>query len=594
MARTTVKLTSSSDETEVSKLLSNDAIFEIPFFQRPYKWLPARVNQLNADILTMIDELSDVHFLGAIIVHGKPSNPADPRAYEVIDGQQRLTTLYLHVCAAIKTLVDRGEADEAESLFRKYLVTSVTKKGKSNLTLHPCKEDRTDLNAVIYELLDNKGFRERLQGFTFHPLTGTDTKKGRISQNFSLIKRFYREQYAEAGIERVRDVYATLLQRISVVQIDVQDPTNGPKIFDSLNSRQEPMTVGDLVRNDVFSRVASDDPELASELDEHYWQPFYRKFSFNSPNPKNYFDDYFFPFALIDNHNLRKSQAYADLRQRWDGADPEKVIKELAKYQDSFLDLVRGTNFCNHPKETAVRFQRLSRLGAPSSTYPFLMRLSKALQEEEILVDQGEAVLDVVDSFLTRRAVCGHEPTGLHAVFKSLWSDCGGNVSPANVTAAAVIDRISSRKTVSWPKNGDVEECIESRSIYGSNIAKYLIVEYDRSLGGDTVLNEPWIEHVLPVHRSSEWTQFTKDEHESKRDLFANLIPLSSEMNIDLSDAAYAVKRPVYLSDSMYKSAREFAKQHASWTPQSLTERGKTLAAWFIERWPHESVEQGD
>jgi hypothetical protein len=42
---------------------------------------------------------------------------------------------------------------------------------------------------------------------------------------------------------------------MSVVQIDIKDPTSGPKIFDSLNSRQEPMTVGDLIRNEIFSRV---------------------------------------------------------------------------------------------------------------------------------------------------------------------------------------------------------------------------------------------------------------------------------------------------------------------------------------------------
>jgi hypothetical protein len=55
---------------------------------------------------------------------------------------------------------------------------------------------------------------------------------------------------------------------MSVVQIDIKDPTSGPKIFDSLNSRQEPMTVGDLIRNEIFSRVADEDPDEIERIDQ--------------------------------------------------------------------------------------------------------------------------------------------------------------------------------------------------------------------------------------------------------------------------------------------------------------------------------------
>ena len=51
-------------------------------------------------------------------------------------------------------------------------------------------------------------------------------------------------------------------------------------------------------------------------------------------------------------------------------------------------------------------------------------------------------------------------------------------------------------------------------------------------------------------------------------------------MNIDVSNAPYPVKRPVFENDSMFKSARTLAKEHASWTPKSITKRGKAMADW--------------
>jgi Protein of unknown function DUF262 len=88
------KLTNSSDETSVGSVLSGDSVFTIPYFQRPYKWKPERLQQLERDILQLVDGLSDNHFLGAIIIHGRSSNPADPRVYEVSRESRLYTCTY--------------------------------------------------------------------------------------------------------------------------------------------------------------------------------------------------------------------------------------------------------------------------------------------------------------------------------------------------------------------------------------------------------------------------------------------------------------------------------------------------------------------
>src|SRR5262245_10557025 len=116
------RLTNNSDETDIAALISGDSIFSIPYFQRPYKWKSDKLKQLNDDLLSLVDGTSDFHFLGAVIVHGKRSNPSDPDFYEVIDGQQRITTLFLYLCATVRSLSLIGSYGDAAALFLRYLV----------------------------------------------------------------------------------------------------------------------------------------------------------------------------------------------------------------------------------------------------------------------------------------------------------------------------------------------------------------------------------------------------------------------------------------------------------------------------------------
>ena len=574
------KLTNNSEETDLSEFISGDVVFSIPFFQRSYRWKPARLKQLNEDILRIVDEESGMHFLGAVIIHGRSSNPSDPRVYEVIDGQQRITTIFLYIAAAVKTIAEYGDLSEAASMFLKYLIIPRDTRLSSNLKLHPCKQDRAQYNRVISDLLDVEGLKRTTGADRSKRLQSTGKEDGVLWQNYKRALRFFKEQYESEGLERVQDVYQKMLQSMSLVQIDVWDPTSGPKIFDSLNSRQEPMTVGDLVRNEIFSRIAEERPDNIEQVDQQHWQPFYTRFQAGG---RNLFDSYFFPYGLIGDPNLRKSEVYNALRDSWhDIGDPRVIIRKLSQYQDAFLDLVAGGNAQGLSVGVAAALNSLWRSGLPASTYPFLMRLSYEAKNGSVLETDVVDALNVVESFLVRRAVCGHEPTGLHAVFKRLWVDCDGGPAGSTVTAA-----IARHRTVVWPDDCAFKDAVWSRPLYGAGITRYLLREYDRSLGGDEPDAIPWIEHVLPETPDPEWfASFSKEQHRETKDLVGNLIPLSRRMNQELSNRPYLEKREVYRADSMFKSARQFAERYAKWSPSGIEERCSMLADWMVRRWP--------
>lgn len=129
-----------------------------------------------------MDETTDFHFLGAIIVHGRRSNPSDPDIFDVIDGQQRITTLFIYLCAVIRTLCSHGEHHEAAALFLKYLVINRDTGALSNFKLHSCKDDRTQLNQVFLDILSDTKLKEILGGFKLALLPKTGREKGGTSK----------------------------------------------------------------------------------------------------------------------------------------------------------------------------------------------------------------------------------------------------------------------------------------------------------------------------------------------------------------------------------------------------------------------------
>jgi uncharacterized protein with ParB-like and HNH nuclease domain len=192
MAKRT-KLTNSSDETDIAALISGDVVFTVPYFQRAYKWKAKNLRQFNLDILNIIDA-SEYHFLGAIIIHGRRSNPADPNPFDIIDGQQRITTIILYLCAVVRTLCSEKEYSEAAGLFLKYLVIARETRLSSNIKLYPCKEDRAQINYIYNNLLSIKDFKKKLGGFKLKLLPSTGKDRGTLRNNYNFALRFMKEQ----------------------------------------------------------------------------------------------------------------------------------------------------------------------------------------------------------------------------------------------------------------------------------------------------------------------------------------------------------------------------------------------------------------
>ena len=89
------------------------------------------------------------------------------------------------------------------------------------------------------------------------------------------------------------------------------------------------------------------------------------------------------------------------------------------------------------------------------------------------------------------------------------------------------------------------------------------------------------------IYNFEQFPDFSAEEHEQLKDVYANLVPMTSGFNKDLSNKAYKTKRDLINKNSMYASTRELFEQHDEWTPETIKKRGEMLAKWALKRWDY-------
>ena len=581
-----LKVTDVPQEANFYDLISGDNVLEIPLFQRPYMWKEVHYKALLQDISDIDEEANAAVFLGVIVSFGLGTGPGRPPTWMVVDGQQRVTTLYLCVMAAVEVAARNGELSWAADIMGRYLLVRPMSGLSVNTKLVPSFNDRGQFTAIWKRIIEIKNFSNH-QIFASNPPkppVSSGSFDGTMASQYNRIRLDLSKLMRAHGLPALERRIDVLTSRLSVVSISLRDPTVAPKIFERLNYGAEPVTVADLVRNEVFAR-SGDDPQTARHLFETRWEPFVGRFADKNAD----LDRFLFPYGLMHNPNVKKADLFAALRKRWERFDPKEIIDDLEQYQPAYLAVNSGKEYqLDHPK-LALRVDRIYRAGRPSSIFPFILKLLRSFELGQLSEESACAVLDAVESFLFRRAVAGIEPTGLHAVFKSLWQDILGDVKDGSldriVTPKRTRDLISSKPTIAWPNNEEFREAIETGELYRRKIASYALREYEVSLKGESPSDGHQIEHIAPQAPTEGWKGVIPENYEKLVHTWGNLLPLTPVMNPSAGQSDFAIKRKAY-ADSIFASAREVAKVKV-WNAKAIQDRSKAIADWAVTRWPY-------
>lgn len=575
----TLKVTDQSEEIAFDDMVGGDQIINIPLFQRSYKWTERNLSEYWDDISGIMDGSALSQFLGVLVLVPQARRVGQPFLLDVVDGQQRLSTCYLTALATVFVAAKNEKADWAIEATRSYLLTRRFSTRSTNTKLIPSAADREQFRKIwslITSLPSMRGADWKGDEPTPPQPSGADT--GRMLTAFKKLVKRVETSFDELGFSGIEGVFEIAIRKLSFVTINLRNPTAAPAIFERLNARGERINISDLVRNEIFARVA-DDAMVAKNLFEAHWEPFIARFSSRELD----FEKILFPYGLTLNSNITKADLFQALRSHWgEDSSPQSIIEEMDKFTPALFALETGDTAEVGPPVYAEVLADLNILGAPSSIYPFAFQLTREVSAGSFDAGQAVAALRVLETFLFRRAISGIEPTGLHAVFKGLWDEAGGvDLSEETVSAA-----ISRRTTVPWPNDHEFKTAIETNDLYIKRAAKYALRQFERSLRGETPEDDCQIEHVFPQTPGDDWEIEPGDEADAHKNVWGNLIPISESMNPALSNRAYAEKKPEY-ANSIFATARAISSEYDTWTIETIRARGAQIADWAVSRWPH-------
>ncbi len=237
------------------QLMGNGLRYEVPKFQRDYSWEAEQWDDLWQDIQALLANENNEHYMGYLVLQ-----TSNNREFQIIDGQQRLTTISIIILATLKcinNLIEIGIDPEnnlkrKESLQNSYIgyIDPVTLISNNKLKLNRNSDDYYKQYLVLLKDL---------------PLRNINTSEKHMRECFfwyyeKIIKEFKTGESLAAFIDSIVD-------KLFFTVIEVTDQLNAFKVFETLNARGVQLSSSDLLKNYLFSVVDESQPHI-SEIEE--------------------------------------------------------------------------------------------------------------------------------------------------------------------------------------------------------------------------------------------------------------------------------------------------------------------------------------
>jgi uncharacterized protein with ParB-like and HNH nuclease domain/alkylated DNA nucleotide flippase Atl1 len=561
-------------ESTLKTLIEGQKQFQIPLYQRQYAWERAHLSQLWEDVLEQYDLLTPdemghlvdstpTHFLGSMVLAPSPMMHAQGvTPFLVIDGQQRLTTLLIGLCALRDHAAtqDQNVVDRFNEL---YLINKYAT-GPAHYRLLPTQSDRDAFFACVQP---DPSRRIGRVGYAYGFFRAQLTQTGPDNQPLDL-----------ARVERV------LWERLQFVAITADQSDNVHRIFESLNDRGVRLTQADLLRNYVFMLL----PTRAEHVYEHVWRPMQ-----DSLTPTQLETLVFADLVLRGRTTIKRPDMYRAQQDRLrplegNEAAVEAEVQELARRARFFRRIVQPRT--ESDPEVRAALERLDRWGA-STTYPLLMHLYDLWDRGVCSAADVREALSYVESFLVRRMIAGVPTNNLNRVFSALVPQLQTELRIADSVRHAL-----SGERKYWPSDGRLREAFRSQPFYfqGRQEQKMLILQrleesYEHAEPIDWSGAELSIEHIMPQTLTDEWRSMLSASgddpdvvHDELLHTFGNLT--ITAYNGQLSNQPFARKQEI-LQGSHLELNRAVSPE-GQWTRAEILARADYLADRAIGLWP--------
>lgn len=247
---TDVSLKIESQDLSIESLYKD--FYTVPDFQREYVWQREQVEKLLQDIYDeFYDEEGQLvkgpeYFLGSIVVC-----QGDDGTYQLIDGQQRMTTIYLVLCGIRDLLVEIEESPN--DTLKAQIASAATDDEGQEVFRHRLVLQYDDSKGILDQIVKKPDKLDEIKDNT--------TSVERISGAYQDIKEFLRVN-CDVSPKHLRRFYAAFTKRVKLIRIKTPSIANALKVFETINDRGVGLNAMDLLKNLLFMKTSSSDYPL--------------------------------------------------------------------------------------------------------------------------------------------------------------------------------------------------------------------------------------------------------------------------------------------------------------------------------------------
>lgn len=573
--------------------------YVVPVYQRNYTWDTKNVFQLLNDIHSLLEDVvrnknkDAYHFIGSIVNLRRGDGIFYER--EIIDGQQRLTTIFLILYALRDLAIKQGDTATENSL-RNYLenLTAVRQNERYHNKLKPNLTD----DGVLQKIIDQR-------------TSLLKNSKSSVWTNYKTIK-LELAQWISEGFSIPEIIEA--IDHIIIVYVSISDVKSAQQTFESINSTGEPLKASDLIRNYVLMNFSDDDQ---TKFYKKYWLeieknivPDQEMLTRKQISKKT--EEFFRYYLSVKKHKMISISAiYEEFKMYWEGeeeVDKECLVEELCLFSSYYYSLRWKdiSEFPEYMRKSLIIFRQIE----STSCMPFLLGLWDLYYNQKIDEFSLDKGIRLINIYIIRRAMADKDTSSITNMFPGLFNRCvekcekSGYDNFIEVLKYFLCDA-NVNNAMAMPNDDAIRTAMLTNNAYVLAVTKifFSVLESEQNWSGiDNVKedndNNPiavdikalTIEHIMPQESTSYWLDRIGDIPVSMYpqvvNMIGNLTLADRKTNSKMNNRDFEYKKKAIAEVGRLNINRDIINA-PDWTIENIKERTLLLIQMFNIKFPY-------
>jgi len=538
-----------ASETRFQPIIEGTKQYIVPLFQRAYSWDRKEWGVLWDDLVDLCnDDSSRSHFIGSIVTMPVKSAPEGVTKYLLIDGQQRLATIFV-ILALLRDLAKINGNAELSNEINQVMLVNPFKKDDEYFKFMPTQVDRDLFKSLIRQepLTDHSQLHKCYQFF--------DRKIKKESINIPTLKE-------------------AITNKLCVVSIVLDNDDNPHLVFESLNAKGRSLTQADLIKNYFFMRITENREKIYRE----YWEPMQMELG-------EYLTEYIRHYLMRNGVLIRQSEVYFTLKEQIEQKDAFESLKEMAIFADYYQKILNPEKETNNAITDALK--RIKQLEVTTS-YPFLINCYDNYYKNQISEEDFVKILNIIENFIIRRFVCNIPTNQLNKIFPSLYGQAKSE-NPNNLVLG--VCKILQKRN--YPTDIEFRARIKDARLYGSGDrarrVKFILETIENTYKHKEKLysDKLEIEHIMPQTPTDWWKDHLGENWAADHDIYLHTLGnlTLTAYNSELSNDDYPKKQQRLLKSHL--ELNHYFRNIDRWTKLEIEKRSEVLADMALQAWPY-------